>query len=481
MAPRRKRNTKAKNAKAKVNEKVPLQQETASIPETPSEKPASESNSETDPPRSQRISPRQHKKFGKFRFLIEESQKADDLDASSNSECIKKVAVQSEPSSKASNTKITEDGEDLSTDETKDLVLTNSEGSVPVNQTEIQEDGVELLHEEFELSQQLKNLEVGSVIIEDCSEMIVGDVEVTECDATMYIDNVESDILIESVSEQQDLDINDQIENQESDVKDEQVQNLNETESEDVEKDERDTSSVILETIESVVQNKNKKSKPKNRKPPKTAKKTKPETQNSNSDGSSASESSIRRSSRIKSISVLKQRSKGYGLVKSKSDNHVSKSLDSDTSENSNSGLVDSEKVPASLESPGTSVPSSEGENKPVKVKSRWRRSSELEMSNSSPSVSSRNSPQTVGDLPQISHPAASGNEKGKIVEQDEEVTNRLKQFVHLKENNYLTERISCKEAKKMTCDCFLTPEEIGRGEYGCGEDCLNRLLMIEW
>ncbi|KOX67366.1 Histone-lysine N-methyltransferase SETD2 [Melipona quadrifasciata] len=31
-----------------------------------------------------------------------------------------------------------------------------------------------------------------------------------------------------------------------------------------------------------------------------------------------------------------------------------------------------------------------------------------------------------------------------------------------------------------MVCDCFLTEEEIERGELGCGEDCLNRLLMIE-
>lgn len=32
-----------------------------------------------------------------------------------------------------------------------------------------------------------------------------------------------------------------------------------------------------------------------------------------------------------------------------------------------------------------------------------------------------------------------------------------------------------------MVCDCVLTKEEISRGEMGCGEDCLNRLLMIEW
>ena len=37
------------------------------------------------------------------------------------------------------------------------------------------------------------------------------------------------------------------------------------------------------------------------------------------------------------------------------------------------------------------------------------------------------------------------------------------------------------KETRRMVCDCSLTPEEVERGERGCGADCLNRLLMIEW
>lgn len=32
-----------------------------------------------------------------------------------------------------------------------------------------------------------------------------------------------------------------------------------------------------------------------------------------------------------------------------------------------------------------------------------------------------------------------------------------------------------------MVCDCLLTREERARGLMGCGEDCLNRMLMIEW
>ena len=37
------------------------------------------------------------------------------------------------------------------------------------------------------------------------------------------------------------------------------------------------------------------------------------------------------------------------------------------------------------------------------------------------------------------------------------------------------------KEARHMVCDCCLSQEEMERGDMGCGEDCLNRLLMIEW
>ena len=63
-------------------------------------------------------------------------------------------------------------------------------------------------------------------------------------------------------------------------------------------------------------------------------------------------------------------------------------------------------------------------------------------------------------------------------------VKQRLKSFVHLTENLYLIEKKktkACKEVRRMVCDCFLSSEEISNGEVGCGEDCLNRMLMIEW
>ncbi|CAL4069399.1 unnamed protein product, partial [Meganyctiphanes norvegica] len=57
------------------------------------------------------------------------------------------------------------------------------------------------------------------------------------------------------------------------------------------------------------------------------------------------------------------------------------------------------------------------------------------------------------------------------------------KSFVQLSENLYISERKKTKrnkELRRMTCDCYLTKEEIAGGEVGCGDDCLNRLLMVE-
>ncbi|CAH0557782.1 unnamed protein product [Brassicogethes aeneus] len=158
----------------------------------------------------------------------------------------------------------------------------------------------------------------------------------------------------------------------------------------------------------------------------------------------------IRRSSRIKSITVLKKKTKGHGLVKSKSEQSF---LDGDVSENSNSGFTDSER----------STPSASPMPKERSLgKTRWSKSTE-----------------NLADKEVSPMDINLSNVKPKE-EQDEQVKLRLKQFVHLKENLFLTDRLSCKEAKKMACDCFLTEEEMEEGEYGCGDDCLNRLLMIE-
>lgn len=57
---------------------------------------------------------------------------------------------------------------------------------------------------------------------------------------------------------------------------------------------------------------------------------------------------------------------------------------------------------------------------------------------------------------------------------------NGMKLFTLIIDNEYRSERVISKEAKKMTCDCILMPVDIERGELGCGEDCLNRMLLIE-
>ncbi|XP_078254469.1 uncharacterized protein setd2 [Rhinoraja longicauda] len=55
--------------------------------------------------------------------------------------------------------------------------------------------------------------------------------------------------------------------------------------------------------------------------------------------------------------------------------------------------------------------------------------------------------------------------------------------FELIDENLYLTERKKSKshrDIKRMQCECVLSREDRERGELACGEDCLNRLLMIE-
>lgn len=283
---------------------------------------------------------------------------------------------------------------------------------------------------------------------------------------------------------------------------------------------------------------------------------------------SGSNSSGVRRSSRIRSIGLMKQRSRGRGLV-TKPNIDVSKSIfqqerekvASNTNsiaqevktdnppetqcdkENSVSKIASALDSLAPLTTSGNATGYDSDSSKPVKVKSRWRRSSELEMggsntgfgsipiaastfgtpatctsesglcvtlksasggtaeagpldsgststsphtqthadgeqkeatlsiNNSVIGLSSTQIPKTVGA--KISLPMV-------LETKDREMEERLSQFEHLSENLYLTERYTNKETKRMVCDCFLTEEEIERGELGCGEDCLNRLLMIE-
>nr|XP_054752498.1 histone-lysine N-methyltransferase SETD2-like [Lytechinus pictus] len=59
----------------------------------------------------------------------------------------------------------------------------------------------------------------------------------------------------------------------------------------------------------------------------------------------------------------------------------------------------------------------------------------------------------------------------------------KMPRFSELTENYYLTERRRSKagkEARRMVCCCTTSREERRRGIQACGEDCLNRVLMLE-
>ncbi|KOB67346.1 putative huntingtin interacting protein [Operophtera brumata] len=200
-------------------------------------------------------------------------------------------------------------------------------------------------------------------------------------------------------------------------------------------------------------------------------------TEQTHNDSAESSPSGVRRSSRIKTISNLKQKTKGYGLVKTP----LKKALITQTKlkleelgSDSQDKSVDSSPAP---NSPSFPVPS----EMPVKVKSRWRRSSELEMVANSPTCSPLASPNLPQPLPPVIEteedkpsPPLSKEAYDKIIAE------RINQYQHLEENEYLCDRMISKDTKKMICDCFMTKEELERGELACGEDCLNRLLMIE-
>lgn len=207
------------------------------------------------------------------------------------------------------------------------------------------------------------------------------------------------------------------------------------------------------------------------------------QTQNNSNDSAESSPTGVRRSNRIKTISNLKQKTKGYGLVKPLKKALITQTklkleeLGSDSQEKI--GETISNVIPHSSQFP---IPS----EMPVKVKSRWRRSSELEMGTNSPAVSplaSPGLPQRVLPLTEEQIPTDVEQAVVALTKEayDKIIEERMNQFQHLDENEYLCDRMISRDTRKMICDCFMTKEELERGELACGEDCLNRLLMIEW
>lgn len=60
------------------------------------------------------------------------------------------------------------------------------------------------------------------------------------------------------------------------------------------------------------------------------------------------------------------------------------------------------------------------------------------------------------------------------------EVEQRLKSFEHINTNAFICQRRRNKQTRDMECDCSFSKEDIAAGIKGCGDDCLNRLLMVE-
>ena len=60
------------------------------------------------------------------------------------------------------------------------------------------------------------------------------------------------------------------------------------------------------------------------------------------------------------------------------------------------------------------------------------------------------------------------------------EVEQRLGSFEHISTNVFICQRRRNKQTGDMECDCSLSKEDISNGKKGCGDDCLNRLLMVE-
>ncbi|UXI14617.1 uncharacterized protein NH340_JMT00560 [Sarcoptes scabiei] len=115
--------------------------------------------------------------------------------------------------------------------------------------------------------------------------------------------------------------------------------------------------------------------------------------------------------------------------------------------------------------------------NKHEKVKSRWLRNSEIENSHIE-DFSKDNGTAKINDNDSIKL-----DNNNRDLSDKNNPTVSLPTFEEIEENLFLFERKKSKaqkDTKKMVCDCILMKEDRARGLMGCGDDCLNRMLMIE-
>lgn len=150
-------------------------------------------------------------------------------------------------------------------------------------------------------------------------------------------------------------------------------------------------------------------------------------TDTTSSESSSTCGTGIRRSNRIRSIGMMKQKEKEHAVSK------VEKC---------------EIRSPVAGGSPAATPPVPGYDDKPVKVKSRWRRSSELEMhggkSSTDMEVVSSTCPSPVNSFPSTSASSSSEptpEEVEKIERERKEVEDGLRSFTILTENEYKMER----------------------------------------
>lgn len=161
----------------------------------------------------------------------------------------------------------------------------------------------------------------------------------------------------------------------------------------------------------------------------------------------------IRRSGRIKIITETKQRSRGFGLVRDKVRIHNTMSTQLTT--------ANDQQLNNATNSSGSPTDSNDATST----------SSPCGVANSPAADNCSKSPP---DLLETELTPA------QLEKQQRDVREGLSLFRQIRDNEFLSERNISKETRRMQCDCFLTAGEVARGEFGCGEDCMNRMLMIE-
>lgn len=210
--------------------------------------------------------------------------------------------------------------------------------------------------------------------------------------------------------------------------------------------------------------------------------------------------SKVRRSSRIKTLEeqrgsrrgrreVVTSLSESSGLSRSNlslhdddSNSNSSTSMQYSGTSGYSSPMGDGNSLSNSSSAPNlTALASGNGAGKPLKVKSRWRYSLDSESKPFGDIAGDGCSVTSVSD--RFTLPYSLVKRKGHLAfdGNDDELSEKLKMFEGIDESIYKTDRKISKENKGMVCDCYLSSDDVARGESGCSEDCLNRLLMVEW